>query len=250
MKNEEPELSKGLAQVLLEEGVEVHTSAPVIEAGGEGDRRFVIAKLEGKHERFEAEQILFAGGRTARVDDLGLEQAGVELDGVFIQADDELRTTAANIWSLGDANGGAMFTHRAIYDGPVAALNAVKDLGRSVDYRVVPRAVFSEPALASVGLTEARARESGYEVSVGTAQFAHSGRAKALAQTKGLAKFIVDAESHEILGAHILGVHADILIHEAVAAMYEHGTVESISKSIHIHPTLSEIIKSAGKNVG
>jgi dihydrolipoamide dehydrogenase len=98
-----------------------------------------------------------------------------------------------------------------------------------------------------VGLTEARSRERGYEVSVGTARFAHSGRAKALAQTKGLAKIVVDAESQEILGAHILGVHADILIHEVVAAMYERGTVESISKSIHIHPTLSEIVKSAAK---
>jgi pyruvate/2-oxoglutarate dehydrogenase complex dihydrolipoamide dehydrogenase (E3) component len=248
MKNEETELSKALAQVLLNEGVEVYTSAPVIEADGEGDRRFVIAKIEGKHKRFEAEQIFFAGGRTARVDDLGLDQAGVALDGAFIKADDQLRTTAENIWSLGDANGGAMFTHRATYDGPIAALNAVKDLRRPVDYRVVPRAVFSEPALASVGLTEAQARERGFEVSVGTARFADSGRAKALAQTEGLAKIVVDGENHAILGAHILGVHADILIHEVVAAMYEHGTVDSISKSIHIHPTLSEIVKSAVKN--
>lgn len=248
MKNEEPELSNTLAQVLLEEGVEVHTSAPVIEAGGESDHRFVIAKIEGKRESFEAEQILFAGGRTARVDDLGLDRAGVALDGAFIQADDQLRASAENIWSLGDANGGAMFTHRATYNRPIAALNAVKDLGRSVDYRVVPRAVFSEPALAGVGITETQARERGREVAVGTARFTDSGRAKALAQTQGLAKIIVDADSHEILGAHILGVHADILIHEVVVVMNEHGTVGSISKSIHIHPTLSEIVKSAAKN--
>jgi dihydrolipoamide dehydrogenase len=139
----------------------------VIEAGREDGLRFVVAEIDGEPVRFEAEKILSAAGRTARVEELGLEQAGVELEGVFIRADDQLRTTAGNIWSLGDANGGAMFTHRATYDGPIAALNAVNDLGRVVDYRVVPRAVFTEPALSSVGLTEEQARDSGYEVKVG-----------------------------------------------------------------------------------
>ncbi|MEE8120868.1 MAG: hypothetical protein V3T55_05030 [Anaerolineales bacterium] len=140
-----------------------------------------------------------------------------------------------------------MFTHRATYDGPIVALNAVKDLGREVDYRVVPHAVFAEPALASVGLREEQARASGYEVKVGIAHFADSGRAKAMGQTEGMAKIIVDAENDEILGAHILGAHADILIHEIVAAMYDHGKVEPLSKSIHIHPTLSEIVRSAAR---
>jgi len=248
MKEEEPELSEALAQVLRAEGIDVRTSAPVIEARSEGGLRFVIAEIGSEPVRFEAAQILYAAGRTARVDSLGLEQAGVAMAGAFIQADDQLRTTAANIWSLGDANGGAMFTHRATYDGPIAALNAVKDLGRAVDYRVVPQAVFSEPALAGVGLTEIQARDSGHELKVGTARFADSGRAKALAQTEGLAKVIVDAESDEILGAHILGAQADILIHEVVTAMYDHGKVETLTKSIHIHPTLSEIIKLAAKN--
>jgi dihydrolipoamide dehydrogenase len=108
--------------------------------------------------------------------------------------------------------------------------------------------VFSEPALASVGLAEEQARASGQEVRVGTALFADSGRAKALAQTEGVANIILDAKSDEILGAHILGAQADILIHEVVAAMYDHGTVERISRSIHIHPTLSEIVKSAAKH--
>jgi pyruvate/2-oxoglutarate dehydrogenase complex dihydrolipoamide dehydrogenase (E3) component len=248
MKNEEPELSEALAQVLRAEGIIVRTSAPVIEAGREDGLRFVEAEIDGELVRFEAEKILYAAGRTARVEELGLEQAGVELEGVFIRADDQLRTTAGNIWSLGDANGGAMFTHRATYDGPIAALNAVNDLGRVVDYRVVPRAVFTEPALSSVGLTGEQARDSGHEVKVGMARFADSGRAKALAQTEGLAKVIVDADSDEILGAHILGAHADILIHEVVVAMHNHGKINSLSKSVHVHPTLSEIVKWAAKN--
>jgi pyruvate/2-oxoglutarate dehydrogenase complex dihydrolipoamide dehydrogenase (E3) component len=248
MKNEEPELSEALAEVLRAEGIEVRTSAPVVEAGSLNGGRFVVAEINGQPTRFEAEEILFAAGRVARVDGLGLEQAGVEMDRAFIRTDDRLQTTAPNIWSLGDANGGAMFTHRATYDGPIAALNAVNDLGRTVDYRVVPRAVFCEPVLASVGLAEEQARASGQEVRVGTACFADSGRARALAQTEGVAKIILDAKSDEILGAHILGAQADILIHEVVAAMYDQGTVERISRSIHIHPTLSEIVKSSAKN--
>ena len=191
--------------------------------------------------------ILDAAGRTARVEGLGLEQVGVEIHGSFLKADNRLRTTAPNIWSLGDANGGPMFTHRATYDGPIAALNVVKELEREVDYRVVPRAIFTEPALASVGLGEEEARRQEHDIKVGIAKFSGSGRAKAIGDTEGLVKIIVDVETQEILGGHILGPHADMLIHQIVSAMYEHGTPEPIAKSIHVHPTLSEVVKKAAK---
>ena len=164
-----------------------------------------------------------------------------------------------------------MFTHRATYDGPYAALNAVRSLGKTVDYRIVPWAVFTEPALASVGVTEEQARLAGYEVKVGKALFAHSGRAKAIGQTEGLVKLVADAKTGELLGGHILGPHADILIHEVVS-LNERGfssyavnavigvlngliaalntTAEAIAKSIHIHPTLPEVLKSAAKALG
>ena len=142
-----------------------------------------------------------------------------------------------------------MFTHRATYDGPIAAQNAVKEAGRTVDYRVVPRAVFTQPALASVGLTEAEAMIAGHEVKVGKAYFEHSGRAKAIGETEGVLKFVADAETGELLGGHILGPHADILIHEVVAAMYDRGTAVPLQKLIHIHPTLSEMVKDAAKKL-
>jgi dihydrolipoamide dehydrogenase len=141
-----------------------------------------------------------------------------------------------------------MFTHRATYDGPIAALNAVKGDGKNVDYRVLPRAVFSEPALASVGLTEEEAIRAGYEVKSGVAYFKNSGRAKAIAQTEGLAKIVVESKTNEILGGHILGPHADDLIHEVVVAMQGEGKLETLTKSIHIHPTLSEAIKDAANS--
>lgn len=247
MPREEPELSEALGKLLLKEGIDLRTSTEVIRAGKEHGKRFVVAKKGEEEIRFEAEEILVASGRDARVESLGLQQAGIEMQGSYLKVDDTLQTTAPNIWSLGDANGGYMFTHRARYDGPISALNAVENAGRKVDYRVVPRAVFSEPALASVGLTEAEARETGRNIKAGRAYFKHSGRAKAMAETDGLVKIITDDESKEILGAHILGVHADILIHEVVTAMHNHGTIEPITKSIHIHPTLSEIVKDASK---
>lgn len=250
MRKEEPELSEKLAELLRAEGIDLHTNATVIQAGKEKGSRFVVAATPQGERRFEGEVILLAAGRIARVDGLGLEQAGVEMNDNYLLTDDNLQTSAPNIWSLGDANGGHMFTHRATFDGPIAALNAVKGLNKRVDYRVVPRAIFTEPALASVGMTEEDAKQAGYEIKVGRSLFKHSGRAKAIGQTAGIVKLIVDAKTGALLGGHILGPHADDLIHEIVMVMYNHGTVEPLAKSIHIHPTLSEVVKNAAKMLG
>ncbi|MFQ5550342.1 MAG: hypothetical protein ACE5FJ_03785 [Gemmatimonadales bacterium] len=139
-----------------------------------------------------------------------------------------------------------MFTHVASYDGPIAALNAVNGLKREIDYRVVPRAIFSDPTLAAVGLTEAEARDRGYDVAVGTAP-AGGARAKAIGDRRGLLKAVVNRPDGEILGFHVLAPHGDDLLHEAVAAMHGRGNIERISKSIHVHPTLSEMVKSAAR---
>jgi len=139
-----------------------------------------------------------------------------------------------------------MFTHVATYDGPNAALNAVKGLGRTVDYRVVPRAIFSSPTLAAVGLTADEARSAGYEIKVGEAS-AVGGRSRAIGDTRGKLKAVVKADDGEILGFHILAPHGDDLLHEVDAAMYEQGSIDRIGKSIHVHPTLSELVKSAAR---
>ncbi len=247
MKNEEPELSEQLAGILSSEGIKVYTSTEVLRVYKDRGIRYAVAKLGDKERKFEAAEILLATGRVARTENLGLEQTDIELEGDFIKVDNQLRTTAKNIWSLGDANGGYMFTHRATYDGPIAALNAVKDSGKNVDYRVVPRAIFTEPALASVGLTEAEANQKGYDVKTGISYFKDSGRAKAMAQREGLIKIVVDNKTNKILGGHILGPRADDLIHEVVVAMQGGGDLDLLTKSIHIHPTLSELVKNAAK---
>ena len=249
MSHEEPELSEALAEILVRDGVDLRLGVPAIGAERNGDKRVVVAEVEGREHRFESDVILYAAGRVPRVDGLGLSETGVEVGSHGIRADAMLKTTAENIWSLGDVNGGAMFTHRAVYDGPIAALNAVRDEGRTVDYRVVPRAVFTQPALASVGLTEREATEAGHEVKTAVRTFESSGRARALGETEGLLKFIADAETGELLGGHILGPHADILIHELVVAMHDRGTAEPMARSIHIHPTLSEMVKDAARGL-
>jgi pyruvate/2-oxoglutarate dehydrogenase complex dihydrolipoamide dehydrogenase (E3) component len=146
----------------------VHTGASVSEVRAEGHIKVVTATIGGTSREFRAEAVLVGGGRVGNSDDLGLDEAGVEAGPKgFIRVDGQLRTSQPHILAIGDVKGGWMFTHVATYDGPIAALNAVKDEGREVDYRVVPRAVFSDPTLAAVGLTETEAREAGLDVAVG-----------------------------------------------------------------------------------
>ncbi len=250
LPGEERELADMLADYLREEGIEIYTQAPVVRVEKEGDAKVVVARINGQERRFKGDEILLAAGRRPRTGELALQNVGVETQGHAIVVDEQLRTTAPHVWAIGDVTGGYMYTHVATYEGPYAALNAVRDLGRRVDHRVVPRAVFTSPVLASVGLTEDDARARGYPVKTGTFPFAWSGKAKAIGDTRGKIKVVVDAESDEILGFHILGPDGDNLIHEAVAAMHNHGTLASITKSIHIHPTLSEAVKAAAKAVG
>ena len=244
---EDPELAELLASYLREEGIDVRTGTPVMSVCTEGAEKVVTALVDGVETDFRAEAVLLGAGRVANTDGLALDAAGVAADERgFVQVDDQLRTNQPHIWAIGDVKGGWMFTHVATYDGPIAALNAVKGLGRSVDYRVVPRVIFSDPALAAVGLTEAEAIARGYDVVVGSVP-ADGARAKAIGDRRGRLKAIVDKASGEILGYHILAPHGDDLLHEVVSAMHDRGTVERISKSIHVHPTLSEMVKDAAK---
>ncbi len=244
---EDPELADALAGYLREEGVDLHTGAPVQWVDKDGSDILVTARIDGQERTFVGDALLIATGRVGNTDALDLAKAGVATKAWgFIEVDDQLRTSQPNIWALGDVKGGWMFTHVATYDGPIAALNAVKDVGKRTDYRVVPRVIFSSPTLGGVGLTEAQAREQGYDVIVGKAS-AVGGRSQAIGDTRGMLKAVVNATNKEILGFHVLAPHGDDLLHEAVVAMHDHGTIDRISKSIHVHPTLSELVKSAAK---
>ncbi|MCB0189564.1 MAG: FAD-dependent oxidoreductase, partial [Caldilineaceae bacterium] len=244
---EDPELADLLAGYLREEGLDVYTDAPVLRVRQDGAGTIVTARIDNAEREFACDALLLATGRVGNTDTLGLVEAGVlaEKRG-FVSVNEQLQTSQPNIWAIGDVKGGWMFTHVATYDGPLAALNAVKDQGRTIDYRVVPRAIFSSPTLAAIGLTVQEAQAQGYDVLVGEAS-AVGGRSHAIGDTRGKLKAVVNKANSEILGFHVLAPHGDDLLHEAVIAMYGNGTIDRISKSIHVHPTLSELVKSAAR---
>jgi pyruvate/2-oxoglutarate dehydrogenase complex dihydrolipoamide dehydrogenase (E3) component len=244
---EDPELSDLLAEYLREEGIEVLTGATVRRVEEDGTDLVIVADVGGAERSISTEALLVATGRAGNTNSLNLTAAGLTADDRgFLAVNEQLQTAQPHIWAIGDVKGGRMFTHVATYDGPIAALNALEGTGKTVDYRVVPRVLFSDPTLASVGLSEDEARELGHDVAVGRVA-AKGARAAAIGDTRGLLKAVVDRPTGEILGFHVLAHDGDTLIHEPVAAMSGRGGIERISKSIHAHPTLSEMVKAAAR---
>ncbi len=245
---EDADLAEALADIMREDGIRIHTGATVQQVFERDGSKVVEADLDGQRVDFRAETVLVATGRVPNGDQLRLENTDVRMNDTAIEADAQLRTADPHVWALGDVTGGYMFTHMATAEGPYAALNAVKDAGKKVDYRVVPRVIFTDPPLASVGMTEGQAREAGYDVKVGVHKMAWTGRARAHGESRGLIKALADPANGRILGFHILGARADDLIHEAVIAMNAgEGTLSALTGSIHVHPTMSEALKSVAK---
>ena len=244
---EDPELADLLAGYLREEGIDVYTDVPVLRVRQDSSSTIVTARIANAEREFICDALLLATGRVGNTDTLGLVEAGVAVEERgFASVNEQLQTSRPNIWAIGDVKGGLMFTHVATADGPLAALNAIKEQGRTVDYRAVPRVIFSSPTLAAVGLTAEEAQKQGYDVLIGETS-AKGGRSNAMGDTRGKLKAVVDKANGEILGFHILAPHGDDLLHEAVVAMHGNGTIDRIARSIHAHPTLSELVKSAAR---
>ena len=244
---EDPELADLLAGYLREEGIDVYTDVPVLRVRQDSSSTIVTARIANAEREFICDALLLATGRVGNTDTLGLVEAGVAVEERgFVSVNEQLQTSRPNIWAIGDVKGGLMFTHVATADGPLAALNAIKEQGRTVDYRAVPRVIFSSPTLAAVGLTAEEAQKQGYDVLIGETS-AKGGRSNAMGDTRGKLKAVVDKANGEILGFHILAPHGDDLLHEAVVAMHGNGTIDRIARSIHAHPTLSELVKSAAR---
>lgn len=249
-KTEDQDIANTLARLMREDGIAVHTDAAVISMRQENGRKLVTVRVDGTQKEFQATDLLIATGRIPNGDQLHAASAGIELRESAVTVDEQLRTSASNIWAIGDVIGGWMFTHKATYEGPYAALNAIRDAKKTVDYRVIPRAIFTHPPIGAVGLTEKQAGNAGYEIAVGSYNFENSGRAQAIGEARGRIKVVAEKKSGKILGFHILGPHADDLIHEAAVAMTAgDGTLKAITSTIHIHPTLSEAVKAAAKKV-
>ena len=206
----------------------------------------LTADRDGKQLEFEADKVLVAVGRRPYTAALGLDRAGVELDEKKrVKVDAHLRTTAKNIWAIGDVVAGPMLAHKAEEDGAAVAEWIAGRAGH-VNWDLVPAIVYTHPEVASVGLGEDAAKAAGRAIRVGKFNFAANGRAIAADATDGFVKIIADAKTDRILGAQILGANAGELISEVVTHMEYGGSAEDLGRTIHAHPTMSEAIKEAG----
>jgi dihydrolipoamide dehydrogenase len=242
--NEEPEISD-LLKKELRKRMDVFTNTEAIEVKKNNNFIDVIGKVveTGKEEVFTAEKILVAVGRKSNADLLKVEKTGVETDNRdFIKVNDYLQTSKKNIWAFGDATGKEMFKHVANDEAYIAWNNAFHDEKVKMDYHAVPHAVFSYPQIASVGLTQSEAKEKGFDLLVGKARYDDVAKGEAMMETEGFAKAIVDKKTMKILGFHIIGPYAPMLIQEVITIMAIGGQAGHIGYGMHIHPALSELI--------
>lgn len=249
LAGEEAELSQTVFEAFAAEGIDVFTVTTCTAATTSGDR--IRVACEGKDaSELEGSHLLVATGRTPNSDTLDLDQLDLTPDEAgYLAVDDRLHTAAEDVWALGDLRGGPMFTHTARDDADVVYRTVYRGQDRTIAHRVTPHAIFVDPEVASVGLTEQQARDAGHRIATGTQAFAGVVRARAIGETRGLIKFVIDRDSDRILGCHIAGPHAGELIHEAVIAMIAGASCSDLRRAIHIHPTLAEGINSAAGGV-
>ena len=242
---EDHELSASLKGVLEKEGIKIFIGAQVsrIEDESEGDKLVTVNTGEGE-QKLTAELVLVAVGRKPNLEGLGLEGVGIKTGRGSITVNDRMETSIQGIYAAGDAVGGILLAHVASVEGAVAAENALGK-GSVMDYRVVPRCIYTMPEIAAVGLTESQAKEEGLDLKVGRFPFSANSKALISGQRDGFVKVLSDAGSGEIYGVHIFGPRATELISEATLAMGMEATVAEISSTIHAHPTLSEAVREA-----
>jgi len=241
--NEDDDISSGVQEILRSEGIQLRLDANCIrlENAG-GDVAIGLDCLEG-HPKVVGTRILLAVGRQPNTDDLGLSAAGVQTDERgYITVDDQLRTSVSGVWALGDCNGRGAFTHTSYNDFEIVADNLLKNGSRRVSDRIPVSALYIDPPLAQVGLTEKQVRESGRPALIGTRPMTKVGRAVEKGESQGFMKVLVDAESKKILGASILGTGGDEAIHCILSTMYAGAQYTTLSHAVHIHPTVSELI--------
>jgi mercuric reductase len=242
--DEEEEIALALQKFLEDEGIRIITGIKLLNIREEGGVKIVNCETGGKRRIFKAETILVATGRRPNTKGLGLEKIGVKLnDRGAIIVDDEMRTSAPNIWAAGDVTGEPMLVTVAAHQGAVAAQNAIDDCCRKVNLSVVPHAIFTHPQAASVGLKEMEAIDRGYKVKARTLDFHLVPKAAAIKDMRGLIKMVVEDGTDIILGVHILSPEAADIIHEATLTVQKRMTINEIIDTIHVYPTLSESIK-------
>ena len=240
---EDEEVSKELAKAMTKDGIVVKTGTRVEKVEkGKGSVKVTVSSKDGG-ETLEGEQVLLAIGFRTNTKDLGLEQVGVKLgQRGEVLIDDRMATNVPGIWAVGDVTAKLMLAHVGSAMGIVCAENITGVETVKLDYRMMPRATYCHPQVASFGLTEAQAKEAGYEVKVGRFNFQANGKALGLADYAGWVKLITDARYGEILGAHMIGPEVTELLPELTIAQMAELTAAEISRNVHAHPSLTEVL--------
>jgi pyruvate/2-oxoglutarate dehydrogenase complex dihydrolipoamide dehydrogenase (E3) component len=240
---EDEDVSAAVKEILENEGIEIRLEAECIGFAKRGDQVAVTASCKPGPEEVVGSHVLLAVGRKPNTGDLGLDKAGIETDPRgYIVVDDQLRTNVPGIWAMGDVNGRGAFTHTSYNDYEILAANMFDNDPRRLSDRILTYGLFIDPPLGRVGMTEREVRESGRKALVGKMMMTRVGRARERSETQGFMKILIDAETKKILGATILGIGGDEIIHSVLDVMYADAPYTVIQRAMHIHPTVTELI--------
>jgi pyruvate/2-oxoglutarate dehydrogenase complex dihydrolipoamide dehydrogenase (E3) component len=238
---EDEDVSAAIKEILEAEGIDIHLDASSMRIVKQ-DNGFDLYPSDGA-EPLSGTHLLVATGRQPNTDDLGLDAAGVATDARgYVEVDDQLRTNVEHIWAMGDCNGKGAFTHTSYNDFEIVAANLLDDDPRRVSDRVTTYALYIDPPLGRAGMTVDQVRKSGRRALVGKRPMTRVGRALEKGESQGFMKVVVDADTEEILGAAILGVGGDEVVHAILDIMTAKKPYTAISRTMHIHPTVSELV--------
>ncbi len=246
---EDADISKELERNYRKEKIRLLTKAKVLSAKTVGNSvEVLVEKKDGTEELLQADLALNAIGIQANTEDIGLENVGIETERGFISVDKELRTKVQNIFAIGDIAGAPWLAHKASAEGIAVAEIIAGHKNKSVDYKNIPGCTYCQPQVASVGLSEAKAKELGFELKIGKFPFTACGKAHAIGEARGFVKLIFDEKTEELLGAHLIGPEVTELLGELSLAISNKIKAKQIIETIHAHPTLSEsVIESAAQ---
>jgi pyruvate/2-oxoglutarate dehydrogenase complex dihydrolipoamide dehydrogenase (E3) component len=240
---EDEDVSTTLQGVLESEGIEFRLSANCIALSRTATGIAASVDCSSGAPAIEGTHVLLAVGRRPNTDDLGLDAAGVDVDRRgFITVDDQCRTSAPGVWALGECNGRGAFTHTSYNDYEIVAANLFDGDPRSIGDRIPCYALYTDPPVGRMGMTTAEARASGRKVLVGFRPMTKVSRAKEMSETHGFMRVLVDAERRTLLGAVMFGAGGDEIVHSLLDVMYAGAPFTTISRAVHIHPTISELI--------
>ena len=250
LPNEDGEISVLLEKSLSKLGIEILTGCSVQKITKQKGKGKVLFSSESGEKEVEGDKILIAIGVTGNSENIGLEKLGVKVEKGFISVNEKMATNVEGVYAIGDVTGPPLLAHVASAQGVVAVETIAGHETAPLVYEDMPRATYCHPQVASLGLTEAQARERGFKVKVGKFPFSASGKAIALDDYEGMVKFVVDEEFGELLGAHIIGPEASELLSEIGVAKQLEYSADDIARTVHAHPTLSEAIMEAALAAG